>query len=129
MSSSGKEIMAADIRGPEQTDTAHGANPRKVVIVGSGASQAIDLSGAGFFNSLAYQDHFLTITVEGGASFWWFWSNNADTVDKTATGNGLTVGAFWPGNIPLTELSRGQYLIIQTSAAANVHVWLSSGKN
>ena len=130
MSNSGKEQMAADRRGPKQAVTGQ-ETPQKICIAGSGASQNVDLSSASApacFGSIQYMDRYVTISVEGGASFWWYWSSSgADTIDKTATGNGATVGAFCPSGILQDELPMGQFLVIQTSAAANIHIWLSSG--
>lgn len=133
MSTSGMEKQAADRRGPRGINTATGAAfelPHKVVIAGSGASQNVDLSLlASGFGNLRYTDGYVSMSVEGGASLWWYWSNNsADTIDKTATGNGTTVGAFAPSGIVIDERPQGQFLVMQTSVAANVHIWLSSGK-
>lgn len=62
-------------------------------------------------------------------AFFWYWSDSAsDTISKTATGNGATVGAFCPSGIVNDERPAGQYLVIQTASAANVHIWISSGK-
>lgn len=122
--------QAADRRGPMQrTSPAGQFPPEKIAFAGTGAPQNLDLSSGTYFSNLKYLDRYVSISVEGGASFWWYWSDsNTDTVDKTATGNGATVGAFCPSGIIQDERPTGQYLVIQTSAAANVHVWLSSGK-
>lgn len=130
MSISGKTQMAADRRGPRQNVT--GKEPIwKICIAGTGATQNLDLTSASApacFGGSHYMDRYVTISVEGGASFWWYWSDSgADTVDKTATGNGATVGAFCPSGILQDELPTGQFLVIQTSAAANIHIWISSG--
>lgn len=122
--------QAADRRGPQQrTSPAGQFQPEKVVIAASGVSQNIDLSSASYFNTTKYQDRYVSISVEGGASLWWYWSDSAsDTIDKTATGNGATIGAFLPSGVVQDERPTGQYLVLQTSAAANVHIWYSSGK-
>ena len=121
--------QAADRRGPILRTTSVGTwTPHIICIAGSGSSQANDLSGASFFNSNRFLDGYVTISVEGGASFWWYWSDATGTVDKTATGNGPTVGAFCPSGLLQDERPQGTWLVIQTSAAANIHIWISSGR-
>lgn len=126
--SSGIVNQAADRSGPLSVTGQNGlVQPRKVCIAATGSSQNIDLSSSSYFNSTKYQDRYVSISVEGGASLWWYWSNaSGDTIDKTATGNGITVGAFLPSGVVQDERPTGQYLVLQTSAAANVHVWISS---
>lgn len=121
--------QAADRRGPLSVTAQNGkVQPQKICIAASGLSQNLDLSSSTYFNSDSYRDRYVSISVEGAASFWWYWSASAsDTIDKTATGNGITVGAFCPSGIVQDERPTGQYLVIQTSAAANVHIWYSSG--
>jgi len=128
--SNGIVTQAADRRGPlSVTGLPGNVNPLKVCIAASGSSQNIDLSSSSYFNTDKYTDHYISMSVEGGASLWWYWSASAsDTIDKTATGNGITVGAFCPSGIVQDERPTGRYLVLQTSAAANVHVWISSGK-
>jgi hypothetical protein len=71
----------------------------------------------------------VTISVGSGAELWYYWSDDpAGVVDKTATGNGATVGGHLAANATSDERVEGQYLIMQTSAAAIVYVWISSGK-
>lgn len=128
--SNGIITQAADRRGPQlRTTGASTFTPAVICIAGTGASQNLDLeSAATGFGSQTYQDRFVSISVESAASFWWYWSDSAaSTVDKTATGNGATVGAFCPSGIIQDERPQGRYLVIQTSAAANIHVWLTSG--
>lgn len=126
--SSSVVTQAADRSGPVKRSIG-GWQPHKVCIAASGLTQNIDLSSASYFNSERFEEGFVSISVEGGASLWWYWSDSAsDTIDKTATGNGATVGAFLPSGIVQDERPRGKYLVLQTSAAANVHVWISSGK-
>jgi hypothetical protein len=127
---SGIQDQAADRRGPQRrTSPAGQVQPEIIVISADGATHPYDLSSASFFNSDKYMDRYVTISVEGGASFWWYWSDDAaGVVDKAATGNGATVGAFCPSGLLQDERPTGRYLIMQTSAAANVHIWFSSGK-
>lgn len=125
--------QAADRRGPKSISGLAGkVNPLKIVIAGSGSSQNIDLSNSSNFNSLRYTEGFVSMSCEAAGvpvAFFWYWSASAsDTIDKTATGNGLTVGAFCPSGLVNDERPEGQYLVIQTASAANVHIWLSSGK-
>lgn len=122
--------QAADRRGPaRRTSPAGQFQPRIIVISNTGVSRVDDLSAAGFFNSDDYTDRYVSICVEGGASLWWYWTDDvAGVVDKTATGNGVTTGAFLPSGVVQDERPQGRYLVTQTSAAALVHVWLSSGK-
>lgn len=127
---SGVQDQAADRRGPRQRTSPTGQfTPHVIVIAEDGTSHARDLSSASFFNSDRYTLGYVTISVEGGATLWYYWSDNASAVvDKTATGNGATVGAFLPANAISDERCEGRYLVLQTSAAANVHVHISSGK-
>ena len=123
--------QAADRRGPMHRHAAP-AQTRVVVVAGSGSSQNIDLSSNSYFNSLRYLEGYVSMSCEAAGApiaFFWYWSDSAsDTIDKTATGNGATVGGFCPSGIVNDERPTGQYLVIQTASAANVHVWESSGK-
>jgi hypothetical protein len=127
---SGIVDQAADRRGPGRRTSPVGQfQPRIIAITEDGTSHARDLSSAAFFNSDRYMEGYVTISVEGGATLWWYWSDDAaGVVDKTATGNGATVGGYLPANATTDERVEGRYLIMQTSAAAIVHIWISSGK-
>lgn len=128
--SSSVVTQAADRRGPLSIASQTGPYPiQKIAFAGTGSSQNLDLQSNTYFNGAHYQDCYVTISVEGGTAFWWFWSNApGDTVDKTAVGSGLTVGAYCQTGIMQDERPTGRYLVIQTNAAANVHIWISSGK-
>lgn len=127
---SGIQEQAADRRGPARRTSPVGQfQPHVVVISEDGTSHARDLSSASFFNSDRYQDGYVTMNVGSGAELWYYWSDDAaGVVDKTATGNGATVGGHLCANATTDERVMGKYLILQTSAAALVYVWISSGK-
>lgn len=126
--------QAADLRGPVRRTTGDAnQNANHIIVISEdGTSHARDLSSSSFFNSTRYQDGYVDISCEAAGSpvaFFWYWSDSASsTIDKTATGNGATVGAFCPSGIIKSERPQGQYFVIQTASAANVHMWISSGK-
>lgn len=124
--------QAADRRGPLRRTALGGFTPHIIVISEDGTTHNRDLSSASFFNSNQYMDRYVSMSCEAAGApiaFFWYWSDSAsDTVDKAATGNGITVGAFCPSGLVNDERPTGQYLVIQTAAAANLHVWFSSGK-
>lgn len=126
--------QAADLRGPVRRTTGDAEQNQNRIIVLSedGTAHNRDLSSGSFFNSTRYMEGYVDISCEAAGSpvaFFWYWSDsNSATIDKTATGNGATTGAFCPSGIIKSERPQGQYLVIQTAAAANVHIWISSGK-
>lgn len=127
---SGIQDQAADRRGPGRRTSPVGQfQPRIIAISEDGTTHARDLSSASFFNSDRYQECYVTINVGSGAELWYYWSDDpVGIVDRTATGNGATVGMHLAANATSDERVEGRYLILQTSAAAIVYVYISSGK-
>src|SRR5689334_2267919 len=98
---SGIQDQASDLRGPHRKAATQGGwTPHIIVISEDGTAHNRDLSSASFFNSERYQEGYVDISCESAGipiAFFWYWSDSAsDTIDKTATGNGATVGAFCP---------------------------------
>lgn len=96
------------------------------MVVADALTHPYDLSSATYFNGEKYKDRVVSIIGEG-VGVYYYWSDNAaDTVDKTASGNGATVGAYAPPNVRYDEIPAGQYLIMQLSAAGTVRIWISN---
>lgn len=122
---SGKEYMAADVRGPfGGTDaTGDSKGTQIAVISASGSSQSLDMSSSTYFGGTRYQGDFVRIV--SSATLYYFWSEQAsETVDETATGstNRARQCDMLPANMPREEIPAGRYLHIKTSASGTVRV-------
>ncbi|MBM4443543.1 MAG: hypothetical protein FJ027_24305 [Candidatus Rokubacteria bacterium] len=126
---SGKEQMAADLRGPfGGTDaTADSRGTQITAVATSGSAQSFDLSSATYFGGTRYQGDFVRII--SNQTLFYFWSEQAsETVDETATAatNRARQCDMLPANTPREEIPAGRYFHAKTAAAGTVRISITN---
>lgn len=140
-----KSYMAADLRGPlnvcysTATSISTGINqpgardePMPAVqivalLVASGVSQQFDLQATGFFGSAKYQERFVRMISETAGAFHYAWAQaTGASIDRTATGGGTGVAAWWPSATPTDELPAGRWLNIQPASSGIIRLWITN---